>query len=170
MDTEHKRIFLSPGEVACAAEPTLITTVLGSCVAVTLWDCLQHRGGVNHFVLPYNTPTREGTRYGEMAIAQLVDQMVALGATPRSLQAKVFGGAGVLVLGGEHGSVGAANVALAMADLSRRRIPVMACRTGGKRGRLLIFDTATGDAFVRRLAGYERTVTPGSGILPRRAS
>ena len=156
VDTSHNRIFLSPGEVACAAEPTLITTVLGSCVAVTLWDSLQRRGGVNHFVLPHNTPERVGTRYGEMAMAQLVDRMVDMGAKPRSLQAKVFGGAGVLVLGGEHGSVGAANVALALADLSRRRIPVMACRTGGKRGRLLIFDTATGEAFVRRLAGYDR--------------
>lgn len=140
---------MSPGDVICATKPTLITTVLGSCVAVTLWDSVQRQGGVNHFVLPHNTPERDGTRYGEMAMAQLLNDMVALGARINHLQAKVFGGAGVLLLGGEHGSVGAANVALALSELSRLRIRVAASRTGGERGRLLIFNTATGEAFVR---------------------
>jgi chemotaxis protein CheD len=81
--------------------------------------------------------------------------MTALGARPRNLKAKVFGGADVLHRIGDRLSVGTANTAFALDDLSRHQIPVLAHRTGGERGRLLIFNTATGEAFVRRLAGND---------------
>jgi chemotaxis protein CheD len=147
-----RRVFLSPGEIACATKPTLITTVLGSCVAVTLWDSVKRLGGVNHFILPRSRIAADGTRYGDKAMAQLMEQLLVLGASRASLQAKVFGGANVLPLGGNQGSVGAANVAFAMNDLSVHRIPVKGHRTGGEYGRLLIFNTDTGDAFVRRVS------------------
>jgi len=150
-ETEPRRIFLSPGEVIAAAEPSLITTVLGSCVAVTLWDKERQIGGVNHFVLPRGGDT---TRYGDSAMAELLDGVVSLGAHLRSLEAKIFGGAAVLPVGGP-GSVGAANVAFALGELSRRGIPVAGRRTGGERGRLLMFNTETGEAFVRWLAEHE---------------
>lgn len=150
-DGELRRVFLSPGEVFGAAEPTLVTTVLGSCVAVTLWDKNRQVGGINHFVLPRGG---ESARYGETAILALLENVIGLGAHLRSLEAKVFGGAAVLPTSGE-GSVGAANVAYALGELSRRGIPVVARRTGGERGRLLMFNTETGDAFVRWLAEHE---------------
>jgi chemotaxis protein CheD len=146
-----RRVFLSPGQVLSLAEPTLVTTVLGSCVSVTLWDKDRHIGGVNHFVLP-----RGGTssRYGETAMLELLEGVLELGAHLRSLEAKVFGGAAVLPVGGEH-TVGTANVAFALGELARRGIPVAARRTGGERGRLLVFNTETGDAFVRWLTDHE---------------
>jgi chemotaxis protein CheD len=154
-DAPVRRIFLSPGEVVCTAEPALIKTVLGSCVAVTLWDSVWRLGGVNHFILPRARVPEDSARYGSIAMKQLMEEMVALGARVAHLQAKVFGGAGVLPLGGDHGSVGAANVAFALSDLSLHRIPVKGQRTGGEHGRLLVFNTATGEAFVRPVAGKE---------------
>jgi chemotaxis protein CheD len=148
-----RRVFLSPGEIACAAKPTLITTVLGSCVAVTLWDSVRNLGGVNHFILPRARMSGDGARYGDQAMAQLMEEMLALGASRANLQAKVFGGANVLPIGGNNGTVGAANVAFAMNDLSEHRIMVKAHRTGGEHGRLLVFNTSTGEAFVRRVSG-----------------
>lgn len=150
-ETALHRVFLSPGEVICAAAPTLISTVLGSCVAVTLWDKGQRVGGVNHFVLPRGGDT---SRYGDAAMTELLEGVVELGAHLRSLEAKVFGGAAVLPVGGQ-GSVGTANVAFALSELSRRGIPVAGRRTGGERGRLLMFNTETGEAFVRWLAESE---------------
>jgi chemotaxis protein CheD len=149
--TDIRRVFLSPGEVIGADEPTLITTVLGSCVAITLWDKDRRIGGVNHFVLPRGGAT---TRYGETAMRALLEDVLTRGAHLRSLEAKVFGGAAVLPTSGE-GSVGAANVAFALGELERRGIPVVARRTGGERGRLLMFNTLTGEAFVRWLAEHE---------------
>ena len=150
-----RRIFLSPGEVACAARPTLITTVLGSCVAVALWDHVRHVGGLNHFVLPPGASPRDNARYGDVAMEELLRGMEALGATSRCLKAKVFGGASVLSLG-EQGSVGAANVRYALDILNRRGIAIAAKRVGGQRGRLLVFNTGTGEAFVRFVTESER--------------
>jgi len=150
-DVEIRRVFLSPGEVIVAAEPTLITTVLGSCVAVTLWDKDRRVGGINHFVLPRGG---ESSRYGDTAMLELLEGVLELGAHLRSLEAKVFGGAAVLPVGGS-GSVGSANVAFALGELARRGIPIVGRRSGGERGRLLIFNTETGDAFVRLLSEHE---------------
>lgn len=147
-----RRVFLSPGEVICVAEPALITTVLGSCVSVTLWDRDRQIGGLNHFVLPRGGA---GSRYGDTAILALIEGVLDLGAHLRSLEAKVFGGAAVLPVGGE-GTVGTQNVAFALGELARRGIPVAGRRTGGERGRQLIFNTETGDAFVRWLAEHEK--------------
>jgi len=148
---DTRRLFLSPGEVIVSAEPAVISTVLGSCVSITLWDKERGIGGLNHFVLP-----RGGTsaRYGDTAVLELIDGLLEQGARLRGLEAKVFGGAAVLPVGGE-GSVGAANVAFALGELSRRGIPVVGRRTGGERGRLVMFNTGTGDAFVRWLAEHE---------------
>jgi chemotaxis protein CheD len=153
-DAAIKRIFLSPGDVACAAEPTLITTVLGSCVAVTLWDSERHIGGLNHFVLPPGAQPRSSARYGDVAMEELLQGMERLGAKPRNLRAKVFGGASVLTAA-DRDSVGAANVRFALDVLERRGIAIAARRVGGQRGRLLVFNTETGDAFVRFVAESE---------------
>src|SRR3954469_25615514 len=145
------RLFLSPGEVICIAQPTLITTVLGSCVSVTLWDKDRRIGGLNHFVLPRGGAR---TRYGDSAIQELLQGVLDLGAHLRSLEAKMFGGAAVLPVGGE-GTVGTANVAFALGELARRGIPVVGRRTGGASGRQLVFNTETGEAFVRGLTEHE---------------
>jgi chemotaxis protein CheD len=146
-----RRCFLSPGEVICMAEPALITTVLGSCVSVTLWDKISRIGGVNHFVLPKGG---ESSRYGDTAMLELLEGVLSLGAHLRSLEAKVFGGAAVLPVGGER-TVGTSNVAFALGELARRGIPIAGRRTGGERGRLLVFSTETGEAFVRWLSEHE---------------
>ena len=109
-------------------------------------------GGLNHFVLPKGGPS---SRYGDTAMLELLEAVLDLGAHLRSLEAKVFGGAAVLPVGGER-TVGAANVAFALGELARRGIPVAGRRTGGERGRHLIFHTGTGEAFVRGLAEHEK--------------
>jgi len=150
-ESEFQRVFLSPGEIAGFAGPALVTTVLGSCVSITLWDKDRRIGGINHFVLPRGG---DSARYGEVAVHELLDLVLSLGAHLRSLEAKVFGGAAVLPVGGE-GSVGTANVAFALGELARRGIPVVGRRTGGHRGRFLVFNTESGDAFVRWLIEHE---------------
>ena len=119
-DPAIRRLFLSPGEIICASEPTLVTTVLGSCVSVTLWDKDRRVGGLNHFVLPKGGPS---SRYGDTAMLELLEAVLDLGAHLRSLEAKVFGGAAVLPVGGE-GTVGTSNVAFALGELARRGIPI----------------------------------------------
>jgi len=91
------RVYLQPGQLYASAQPSAVTTVLGSCVAVCLWDPIEAVGGMNHYLLPFFAGAGQGSpRFGNFAMTELVDRLVALGASKARLQAKVFGGACVL--------------------------------------------------------------------------
>ena len=144
-------VFLYPGTMHCTAKPSVVTTVLGSCVAVCLIDRQRQLGGINHFLLPRGADT-SSLRHGGSAIAMLLEEMLRLGASPAHIEAKVFGGAAVLPVNNIEDAVGAKNVAVALKRLHALDIEVVARRTGGKNGMLIRLFTATGDVFVRRVA------------------
>ena len=151
---DRAQVYLHAGQLHAAAAPTAITTVLGSCVAVCLWDRERGVGGVNHFLLPYFVAggAASSPRFGNVAMARLVEGVVALGARRQNLQAKVFGGACVIDAfhgRGEH--LGTKNVEVAVALLEREQIPVVAQDVGGRRGRKVIFHTDSGVALVKRI-------------------
>ena len=141
------RLYLAPGRLYASTEDAQVTTILGSCVAVCLWDAAERVGGINHFLLP-----RGGTaspRFGDSAVTLLIDRLLELGAGRRRLQAKVFGGACVLEAFRDTPSLGARNVEMAQARLAADGIPVVGSDTGGEFGRKVVFDLATGAAWVR---------------------
>jgi chemotaxis protein CheD len=150
LEDDVPTIFLKPATLYCTDAPTIITTLLGSCVAVCLWDRQRSVAGMNHFVLPHD-PRGLDRRYGDVAIDQLVASMAALGCDRENVEAKVFGGAEVLSLGGSENNVGSKNVDMAVTRLERHRIPVTARRTGGEDGLLIRLTTQTGEVLVRRI-------------------
>ncbi len=152
-----KPIFLPPGAICCPAEPAVVTTILGSCVAVCLWDKRQRIGGMNHFLLPRCGSSPPTPRYGDVAFVRLLAAMERLGCEPVNLRAKVFGGAAVLPFGSQADTVGAQNVSVALEVLRLHGIPLLARRTGGQRGMFLRFHTALGRVMVRPLAGASDT-------------
>jgi len=154
-------VYLFPGEVHCAPEPAIVTTILGSCVAVCLWDAALHVGGINHFVLPEARRGQSDARYGDIAIETLMGSLSGLGGEPRHWRAKVFGGAAVLPLDGRDDTVGRRNVALALDTLRRHRVPVLARSTGGRHGRMIRLHTETGAVDLRRF-GFEAASPPGA--------
>jgi chemotaxis protein CheD len=146
-------VFLSPGTLHCAAVASRVTTILGSCVAVCLWDGRQRLGGMNHFLLPYRRGDATAQlRFGDVAITTLVEQMLRLGGQVSSLRAKLFGGAAVLPFTAGSDPVGAQNVRVAIEKLSNYGIPVIARHTGGRSGLLIRLFTESGDVMVRRVA------------------
>jgi len=67
------RVYLQPGQLYASAQPSAVTTVLGSCVAICLWDPLTSVGGMNHYLLPFFAGAGRGTpRFGNVAMAQLL--------------------------------------------------------------------------------------------------
>jgi chemotaxis protein CheD len=146
------RIFLSSGTLFCAPTPSVIITVLGSCVAVCLWDAHEHVGGMNHYLLPRRMEELASPRFGDVAITQLVDGMTELGCRIGSLRAKVFGGAEVLPFGARGDTVGNQNVRIALEQLRRHGIPILTRCTGGRTGMLIRLYSETGDVAVRRVA------------------
>jgi chemotaxis protein CheD len=149
----RRPLYVQPGQICVSAEPAEATTVLGSCVAVCLWDGRLRCGGINHFLLPqWILGANASPRFGNVAIDQLIQKLLALGSRSEDLSAKVFGGAAVLEAfrnGGDH--LGARNVEVARRALALRRIPILAEDVLGSRGRKLLFQTATGIALVRLL-------------------
>jgi len=146
------QIFLLPGTLHCSAEHAIIATILGSCVAVCLWDCARGNGGMNHFLLPRASGRDADERYGDIAIERLIETMSRLGSRRTDLQAKVLGGANVLPFGASAVTVGGQNVAMAMDALRCHRVPVVAHRVGGERGIKIWLDTRSGEVAVRPLS------------------
>jgi chemotaxis protein CheD len=146
--------YLHPGQVVAFAEPAQVTTILGSCVAVCLYNPHRGIGGMNHFVLPGSGAHEDhSARFAEPAFDQLLSVLRLLGAPPPSLYAKLFGGAGNMGAGASEPPVGQRNVDAARELLRRHAIPLVAEDVGGPCGRKLLFETAGGAAWVRRLGG-----------------
>jgi len=150
-DNNH---YLMAGNIFVHASPHRVTTVLGSCVSVCLWDQRLRLGGMNHYMLPFwNGEGLASPKYGNIAIAKLIERLQELGAERRDLRAKVFGGGVVLNVLNPFMNIGERNVQLAEDVLRNEGIPIVSADTGGKAGRKLIFNTGTGMVLVKKLAG-----------------
>ena len=154
-----KEITLHVGGVHASAEPVMIKTLLGSCVAVCLWDPRVVVGGMNHFLLPESSAPDlhdDETRFGIHAMDRLIGEMVKLGAAPARFVVKVFGGASVLALPGSAGNIPQANLTFVRGYLAREGLRVAATSVGGTLPRQIRFFTETGKVLVRRVVA-ERT-------------
>jgi len=141
------RKYLLPGDLFATRVPHEITTVLGSCVAVCLWDPVLRAGGMNHFMLPaYAGNGEPSNRYGDIAVRNLVMRMDSLGSRRGSLKAKVYGGGNVLCTPTRAGLdlVGLKNIAMAREVLSTEGVEIVSEKVGQMHGRKLRFNTHTG--------------------------
>jgi chemotaxis protein CheD len=143
--------YLHAGQLLAFSTPTAITTVLGSCVAVCLYDPAAKVGGMNHFLLPLHVERDRSPRFGTVAVPALVEAVVRAGASPKGLVAKVFGGASVIGAMAQGRRLGEENAALALRLLEEARIPVLDQDVGGSRGRKVVFFVDEGTAWVRQL-------------------
>ena len=145
-------VHIHPGDIHYSAQPTAISTLLGSCVAVCLWDPEVGVGGITHYVLPDSFGRGEfSTRFGRVAVSVLVENLAALGASIPRLMAKIVGGGNVVSAIPAEGSVGERNIVLARSLLADLAIPVVSEDTGGTSGRVLVFFTDNGVALVRKV-------------------
>ena len=160
-ESELLNIYLQPGEFHLARAPSLLRTVLGSCVGVTFWNERLGLGALCHGVLPVCPPgvqNTEGYRYVDFAIRNLIRQMENLGALRSEVQVKVFGGADVLPVHASKSrkkTVGYQNWHMAMEVLRIESLRVNASDVGGEAGRTIQFNTWTGEVLLRRLTKKE---------------
>ena len=142
-----------------ARKPVLISTILGSCVAVTMYSPLRGVGAICHAMLPDNGDRDDDLRYVDTALLHIYRKMVEYGAG-KELVVKLFGGAQVLDAGegtSSRRTVGEQNVARAGEILASLGLKVAANDTGGLRGRKLFFCTRNGDVFLRRMGRNKST-------------
>ncbi|QWR75996.1 chemotaxis protein CheD [Candidatus Magnetomonas plexicatena] len=144
--------FLYPGTLLADKAPYAITTVLGSCISVCLWDPQLRHGGMNHYLLPlWNGEGLASPKYGNIAIAKLIEKVMSFGSTKRNLQAKVFGGAAMMESSSGLLNVGERNILIAQDILFEEKIMITGSDVGGNQGRKIIFNTETGVVLVKKV-------------------
>ena len=146
----YNNYFLYPSEIIAEKAPFKVTTILGSCVAVCLWDSRLKIGGINHFMIPLWTGEGLASpRYGDIAIHKLIQKMTGMGSKQYDLKAKIFGGGEIIVNTSNQLHVGERNIQVAYQMLRERNIEVISNSTGGKNGRKIQFFSDTGSVFLR---------------------
>jgi chemotaxis protein CheD len=146
------RVYLYPGQFTVASVSCTVTTILGSCVAVSVYDPVARTGGLNHHLLPRAPEGDPSLRFGDVAVPQLIAAVLQAGAEPHRLLAKIVGGACVLdAYRDRPNHVGRQNVRVALDTLSQASIPVVMMDVEGSRGRRVVFNPHTGDLMVRSL-------------------
>jgi chemotaxis protein CheD len=139
--------FLEPGYIFLATRPTVISGVLGSCVAVCIYDRKRRIGGMNHFQLPFTKEKHLATaRYGNVATITLVRMMTENGSKHSHLEAQIIGGAHDPEMSGKN--IGRENIQVARKLLTRKRIRIVSEDVGGEKGRKVVFNTHTNEVAV----------------------
>lgn len=155
--TDAIEIFLQPSEVYFGDKSTRIRTVLGSCVAITLWHPRLKLGGMCHYMLARRRRHGSGEldgRYADEALQLLLREINAVGGNPREYQAKLFGGGNMFVHAAsarnQQISVGDDNVVAGRELLAQHGFAISAEQLGGQGYRQVIFEISSGDVWVRK--------------------
>ena len=148
-EIEPYKYHLEPGYIFASAEPALISTVVGTCVAVCIHDRRLKAGGMNHYFYPKPGRGENTTaKFGNVAIHALIRMMIRLGSRIEDMEAQIFGGGSRLM--DDSSSTGKKNLKIARKILKKRGIPVVSEDTGGIKGRRVIFHTGTNEAIVMK--------------------
>lgn len=149
---EIREVFLNPGEFHFGDETTRISTLLGSCVSITLWHPRRRIGGMCHYML---TERRRAAgmpldgRFGSEAFELFLRQVDRAGTRPGEYQAKLFGGANMLSGPTDDPmEIGPRNVDYGRRLLASRSVTLMAEHVGGSGRRKLHFDVWSGDVWL----------------------
>ncbi len=149
MDEELGKHYLYPSALFAEKKPYLVDTVLGSCVAVCLFDTRLKIGGINHYMLPlWNGNGLASPKFGNIATEKLIEKMLRNGSNTSDLIAKVFGGANQMNSSME---IGTRNVEIAKEVLANHGIKIIAENVGGTIGRKLKYNTGTGQVMMKFL-------------------
>ena len=132
----------------------LVTLGLGSCVAIMLHDPHSNAGAMAHVLLPSTSLARDTTnhaKFPETAVPFLVERLKRLGADPRSLVAKLAGGASMFSQLVAPGTIqmGERNVLAARSVLRAAGIRIVRESVGGDRGRSIRFHVKDGRVEIR---------------------
>lgn len=137
--------YLYPSALFADKEPYLVDTILGSCVAVCLYDTVLKVGGINHYMLPlWNGTGLASPKYGNIAIEKLIEKLLSFGCKKENLNAKIFGGGEVVETQNNMFRIGERNIETAENILKEHKIKITGKSVGGKKGRKIRYNTHTG--------------------------
>jgi chemotaxis protein CheD len=154
-------VYLKPGELYIGKTPVRITTVLGSCVSITMFHHRSQSAAICHALMPTWSgkmqPEAEGIenfKYVNLIIPEMLRHIQKHGVPLKEIEVKLFGGADTFRDGIKRTqipSVGAQNAATAMRMIESIGLYLKVADTGGPWGRKIIFCTRTGEVLMKYL-------------------
>lgn len=139
--------YIAQGDIAVGnGEDMVISTILGSCISICLWDPVAGVGGMNHLLLPGMQQDDAQSSSGAVAMDKLINEMMPLGAERPRLRAKLFGGSSML---SGRTDIGARNAEFGRSYLANENIPCDAESLGGTKARRLRYLPASGVAKIK---------------------
>ncbi len=175
-DTKLPFIYLKPGEIHISSEPSMVTTVLGSCVSVTMFSRRHGTGAICHIMLPkcrcknncdndcmkciYDShggcrrDCADALRYADCSIGKMLTEFKTRGIRPEDIETKMFGGSDMIALTKGTNStinVGKQNIDAALQGIEEEGLKLTTYDVGGSYGRKIIFHTHTGEVFLKRI-------------------
>ena len=153
LEQQLQKIYLNPGELLVAEQPAVVTTVLGSCISVTLFSPRLRVGAICHAVLP-NGKTEQPSRFADQSVRYMLNYFRKHKIDPDEIVAKLFGGADMFTQidpSAKDRSVGAQNIRAALEGLRQAGLEPSALDVGGQQGRKLLFYTHTGEVLLKRV-------------------
>ncbi|MCH5324023.1 MAG: chemotaxis protein CheD [Eubacterium sp.] len=136
----------------CRSPDELVTYALGSCVGICLADIQAGIAGMAHIMLPDSGAVPgDGNRFkfADTAIKLLYDSMVAEGAQPSRITAKIAGGANMFGGSTSLMNIGGRNIEAVRDNLNKLGIPILAEDVGLNYGRTVFFDPQSGEMTVK---------------------
>ena len=145
----NKKIVISE-EIVVPKVPTEIVTMVGSSVAVTIFDRVLRTGGLLHFLEPELNKINELTcKYGDVGIKSLIQKMLKNGSKRENLIANIIGGATIGEFNIDTLPIGIRNVQMAKKILDEEEIAVDIIEVGKELGRYVSFNSETGEVKIR---------------------
>ena len=166
-DKNLPSVYLKPGELYISDKPVAVSTVLGSCVSITMFHRQLKLGAICHGLLPKCKHTKKRgchktckdlDKYVDCAFMHMKQQFLSYSMNQDEIEVKLFGGAEI-ILPHDHSkriiSVGERNIKVAAEMIKAEGFKIIASNTGGTTGRKLFFLPHTGDVYVKRLRKAE---------------
>ncbi len=145
-------------QVKTGAKPTVLRTILGSCIGICIYDRMKKIGGLAHILLPNDsTGGKNPEKYADTAIPLLINRLLKDGAKKEFMSAKIVGGASMFKFESNItlGQIGDRNIEETKKLLDKAGIPILVEDTGGSTGRVINFFLDDGHLKVRA-AGKEK--------------
>jgi len=154
-------IYLKPSEIHITKTPSIVETVLGSCVSVTMFDRTSGVSMICHCLLPQcknEVPCEgdcsEGFKYVDCSIRRMIAKYASYDIKLSNIEVKVFGGADMFnakANSANNIAIGKQNIETALKIIKRGNLNLIASDVGGTEGRKIYFNTHTGEVHLKRL-------------------
>lgn len=149
-DLVKRETFLNPGETGCGLQREVFGTLLGSCVAITLWHPQRHFGSICHFILPSMSVNGPADGRSAASAFQIMQNDLVRHAIPlRECVAKIFGGGRMFSSSDELPNIGENNIRTARHLIKGAGMQVAAENVGGEGYRRLYFDVFSGEVWLK---------------------